>query len=73
MSAPEQDPDVFESLGKMKMPNFTALLASKPNNIVSGAIAGIGNTVGGALIAVGEYRNSRTFPRLYQKYSMYSM
>lgn len=54
MSTTEDDPDVFGTLGKMKMPNFNALLASKPNNIVSGAISGIGNTVGGALIAVGK-------------------
>ena len=53
MSTPEEDPDVFETLGKMKMPNFKALLASKPNNIVRGAINGIGNTLGGALVAVG--------------------
>ena len=55
MSTPEEDPDVFETLGKMKMPNFNALMASKPNNIVSGALSGIGNTIGGALIAVGKY------------------
>ena len=45
----------FEGLEKIKPPNMSALLCSRPNNVVSGTIAGLGNSVGGVLAAVGKF------------------
>ena len=55
MSEPQQEPFGFDSLKKLKIPSINSFLASKPNNVVSGAITGIGQTIGGAVVAVGEY------------------
>lgn len=43
----------FDALDKIKAPNLSALMCSRPNNIVSGTIAGVGNTLGGVVAAVG--------------------
>ena len=55
MSDSQQTPFGFEALKKLKIPSINSFLASKPNNVVSGAITGIGQTIGGAVVAVGEY------------------
>jgi hypothetical protein len=47
----------FEGLEKIKPPNMSALLCSRPNNVVSGTIAGLGNSVGGVLAAVGKFHH----------------
>jgi hypothetical protein len=52
-STGEEEPDVFKEFKTMKMPNLMALLSSKPNNIMSGAVSGLGSTICGAVIAVG--------------------
>ena len=44
-----------EGMDKVKAPNLAIFMAYKPTNVISGALAGVGNTIGGALIAVGEY------------------
>jgi hypothetical protein len=46
----------FDGLDKIKAPNLSALMCSRPNNIVSGTIAGVGNTLGGVVAAVGRPR-----------------
>lgn len=55
MSDSTQPPFGFEALKKLKIPSINSFLASKPNNVVSGAITGIGQTIGGAVVALGEY------------------
>lgn len=54
MSDSTQPPFGFEALKKLKLPSINSFLASKPNNVVSGAITGIGQTIGGAVVALGE-------------------
>lgn len=54
MSDSTQPPFGFEALKKLKIPSINSFLASKPNNVVSGAITGIGQTIGGAVVALGE-------------------
>ena len=44
----------FEGLEKIKAPNVSALLCSRPNNVVSGILAGVGNTTAAALLAIGK-------------------
>ena len=53
MAAPNVTPSFFEAVRNMKRPNLNQFMAPKPTNIVSGAISCIGNTIGGAFIAVG--------------------
>lgn len=62
MSAPnsstrEEEPDVFKDFKSMKMPNLMAFLSPKPNNIMSGAVSGIGGTICSAVVAVGTEAN----------------
>ena len=54
MAEPQETSFGFESLKKLKIPSINSFLASKPNNVVSGAITGIGQTIGGAVVATGE-------------------
>ena len=44
----------FDGLNKIKQPNLSTLLCSRPNNIISGIVAGVGNTTGSVVLAVGE-------------------
>lgn len=54
MAEPQETSFGFEQLKKLKIPSINSFLASKPNNVVSGAITGIGQTIGGAVVAMGE-------------------
>lgn len=47
-----------EGMDKIKPPNLSVLMCSRPNNIVSGTIAGIGNTIGGALTGLGNGKST---------------
>ena len=51
----------FDGIDKIKPPNLSALMCSRPNNIISGTVAGIGNTIGGALTGVGNTKPNQTF------------
>jgi hypothetical protein len=51
-----------EGIDKVKTPNLAAFLAYKPTNVISGVLAGAGNTVGGAVLAVGEYHPTEFTP-----------
>ena len=47
----------FDALNKIKPPNPTALLCSRPNNVISGVVAGVGNTVGSVVVAIGKIKD----------------
>ena len=40
-----------EGMDKVKPPNLAAFLTYKPTNVVAGTMSGVGNSVGGALLA----------------------
>lgn len=67
----------FDGFDKIKHPNMSALLCSRPNNVVSGIVAGLGNTTGAVLVAVGKrchmlillnYANTSYPPAVFAEY-----
>lgn len=46
----------FDGLDKIKPPYISNLLCSRPNNVLSGIVAGVGNTTGSILLAVGKMK-----------------